>query len=258
MRPNEEAQREAFVAEMLPHLDAAYRLARALAGHEQDAEDLVQDTFLRAFRGFARYERDTNARAWLLTIMRRAFLNTRRTARSRPVLTPLETPQGTVDAADTQTPAPEEQVLRASDRKIILDALAGLPEVSRSVLALVDLAGMRYARLPRFSNAPSGPSCPACTEDAGNQVLNLRLVGGVDPELVLIRGAAVISREVNLAGRGVAPVDLVAEIAGRKIHPAASPAGGQQQDEHQQRQDSGGDEFAGGAWQPGHSLTSMN
>ncbi len=156
MRPSDEERRRAFEVEMLPHLDAVYRVARALTGHEQDAEDLLQDTYLRAFRGFARYQRGTNARAWLITIMRRAFLNTRRSIRSRPVLRPLETPERTIDVADIQTPGPEEQTLKALDRKIILDALAGMPEVTRSALALVDLAGMRYAEAAQILQCPIG------------------------------------------------------------------------------------------------------
>jgi len=141
---------------MLPHLDASYRLAYALTGHKQDAEDLVQDTYLRALSGFARYKHGTNARAWLLTIMRRAFLNTRRRALARPLLTPLETPEGTVDAPDTQTPGPEEQVIRAADRRIVLSALAELPEAYRSALALVDLSGMRYAEAAQILGCPLG------------------------------------------------------------------------------------------------------
>jgi RNA polymerase sigma-70 factor (ECF subfamily) len=156
MRPSDAEQREAFEVEMLPHLDAAYRLAWALTGQQQDAEDLVQDTFLRAFRGFRHYERGTNARAWLLTIMRRVFLNTRRAARSRPLTDPIETPERTLDVADTKTPGPEEQVLRSFDRELVLSALAGLPELSRSVLALVDLAGMRYAEAAQILQCPIG------------------------------------------------------------------------------------------------------
>jgi RNA polymerase sigma-70 factor, ECF subfamily len=156
MSLSEQEQRQAFESEMLPHLEAAYRLARALTGHQQDAEDLVQDTYLRAFSGFARYEHGTNARAWLLTIMRRAFLNTRRRARARPLLSPLETREGTVDTPDTQTPGPEEQVMRALERRVVLDALADLPEVYRSALALVDLAGMRYAEAAQILGCPLG------------------------------------------------------------------------------------------------------
>lgn len=156
MRPSDLEQREAFEAEMLPQLEAAYRLAWVLTGQQQDAEDLVQDTFLRAFRGFKGYERGSNARAWLLTIMRRAFLNSRRAARSRPILDPLETPEGSIDTPDTQTPGPEEQTLKAYDREAVLSALAGLPELSRSVLALVDLMGMRYAEAAQILQCPIG------------------------------------------------------------------------------------------------------
>jgi RNA polymerase sigma-70 factor (ECF subfamily) len=156
MRPIELEQREAFEAEMLPHLDAAYRVAWALSGNQQDAEDLVQETFLRAYRGYRRYRRGTNARAWLLTIMRNAFLNTRRAARSRPMAISLEAGEGTIDAPDRETPGPEEQVLSDFDRQVVLSALAELPEFLRSVLALVDLAGMRYAEAAQVLQCPIG------------------------------------------------------------------------------------------------------
>jgi RNA polymerase sigma-70 factor, ECF subfamily len=156
MRPSEPGQRESFEAEMLPHLDAAYRVAWALTGHQQDAEDLVQETILRAFRGYHRYQRGSNARAWLLTIMRHAFLNTRRAARSRPVAVSLDDENGPIDAPDSGSPNPEEQVLSDLDRQAVLRALAELPEFLRSALALVDLAGMRYAEAAQVLHCPIG------------------------------------------------------------------------------------------------------
>jgi RNA polymerase sigma-70 factor (ECF subfamily) len=156
MRPSDLEQRESFEAEMLPHLDAAYRVAWGLTGHQQDAEDLVQETFLRAYRGYRRYQRGSNARAWLLTIMRNAFLNARRAARARPTAVSLDAVEGAIDAPDTKSPGPEEQVLSDIDRQAVLRALAELPEFLRSVLALVDLAGMRYAEAAQVLRCPIG------------------------------------------------------------------------------------------------------
>ena len=64
-----------FEAEALPHLDTLYRVALRLAGEHSRAEDLVQDTMLKAYRAWATYRRGTNARAWLLTILRNTFIN---------------------------------------------------------------------------------------------------------------------------------------------------------------------------------------
>jgi RNA polymerase sigma-70 factor, ECF subfamily len=150
------SDREAFEAEMLPHLSAAYRLARALTGHEQDAEDLVQDSYLRAYAGFGSYRRNSNARAWLLTIVRHVFINDLRRARVRPRLFALSDEEGSTEPVDTATPSPEEQALRRLDSQMVLDALANLPELSRSVLALVDLDGMRYAEAAAVLGCPIG------------------------------------------------------------------------------------------------------
>jgi RNA polymerase sigma-70 factor (ECF subfamily) len=154
---HKERDRQAgFEAEMLPLLDAAYRLARGLTGNEQDAEDLVQETYLRAFRGFGRYLQGTNARAWLFTIMRRAFINSRSTVHSRQRFSRVDTEEGAVDVPDVRTPGPEEQSISAEEREEIFAALAGMPEVYRTVLALVDLGGMRYAEAAQVLECPEG------------------------------------------------------------------------------------------------------
>jgi RNA polymerase sigma-70 factor, ECF subfamily len=156
MRGSDQEAREAFEAEMLPYLEAAYRLARALTGHQQDAEDLLQDAYLRAFSGFRTYTLGTNARAWLLTIVRRTYLNNRRKLGSRPVTSPIDGRDGRAEPADTRTPTTEEQALQSIDSRAVLRALDGLPEPFRSVLALVDLEGMRYAEAARILRCPVG------------------------------------------------------------------------------------------------------
>lgn len=152
-------KRQAFEAEILPHLDAAYRLARILSGRQDEAEDLVQEACLRAFAGFGGYQHGTNARAWLLTILRRVFLNDRRRLRAQPLLLSLGRPNDEgefLDPADTETPGPEEQTLRDLDRATVLAALAELPELYRTVLALVDLEGLRYAEAAAVLECPTG------------------------------------------------------------------------------------------------------
>src|SRR6476469_9335979 len=139
MRGSDDEAREAFEAEMLPHLDATFRLARALTGRQQEAEDLVQDAYLRAFAGFRTYKRGTNARAWLLTIVRRTFLNNQRRLSSRPITSSLNAGDREIEPPDTRGPGTEEQVLINIDSRALLGALTSLPEPFRSVLALVDL-----------------------------------------------------------------------------------------------------------------------
>jgi RNA polymerase sigma factor (sigma-70 family) len=140
-------------------MDAAYRLAYALTGARPDAEDLVQEACLRAYAAFDRYEQGTNARAWLLTILRRIYLNDRRRMGTHPTPLPLdggregEPPR---EVVDVKAAAPEEEALRASDRRTVLGALAQLPEEYRAVLALVDLDGLRYAEAAVALGCPIG------------------------------------------------------------------------------------------------------
>jgi RNA polymerase sigma-70 factor (ECF subfamily) len=70
-----EDQRRAFEEEALPHLDAVYRVALRLAGDEAQADDLTQETMLKAYRSWHQYKRGTNVKAWLLTILRHTFIN---------------------------------------------------------------------------------------------------------------------------------------------------------------------------------------
>lgn len=152
-------RRRAFEAEVLPHLDAAYRLAYALVGSRPDAEDLVQEACLRAFAAFDRFTSGTNARAWLLTILRRVHLNNRRHLQTHPTALHFGGPgddEDVRDIADTQTPGPEEETLRALDRALVLELLAELPEDYRTVLALVDLNGLRYAEAAEVIGCPTG------------------------------------------------------------------------------------------------------
>ena len=79
-------KRESFEREALVHLDVMYRVALRLTGNPADADDLVQETMLKAYRAWDQYEKGTNAKAWLLTILRHAFINEyrRRTRRFEP------------------------------------------------------------------------------------------------------------------------------------------------------------------------------
>ncbi len=156
MRANDTERREAFEAEMLPYFDAAYRLARGLTQRQQDAEDLVQEAYLRAFAGFDRYTCGTNARAWLLTIVRHVYLNDRRRQRAQPQTVALGLDREADAMVDQRSPQPEAAALRIIDDQRVLRVLADLPEAFRSVLALVDLNGMRYAEAAEILGCPIG------------------------------------------------------------------------------------------------------
>ena len=80
-------KQRSFEEEALPHLDAVYRVALRLSGNETQAEDLTQETMMKAYRSWSQYREGTNARAWLLTILRNTFINEyRRTRRMGPTV----------------------------------------------------------------------------------------------------------------------------------------------------------------------------
>jgi len=124
----------------------AYAL-RLAAGDRQRAEDLVQETFLRAYRGFDRFEPGTNIRAWLFTILHRARTDAfRRAGRS---------PQTTELIGDGPAVAPSQDAL-ATGGEEVERALAGLPEVFRAAVILRDVEEMSYHEIARVLEVPIG------------------------------------------------------------------------------------------------------
>lgn len=156
MRDGEQAS---FEAEVLPHLDAAYRVALSLTHRQDEAEDLVQDSCVRALRGYGGFRRGSNGRAWLLTIVRNTYFNLRRQAKSHPPGVPIgamgERVRG-FEPADDRTPGPEEQAIRSLERERLLRALAVVPEPFRSAVVLVDLGDLSYADAARVLGCPRG------------------------------------------------------------------------------------------------------
>ena len=147
----EKDQPRNFEEEMLPHLDAAYNLARWLMRNEQDAEDVVQESFLRAFRFFDSF-RGGNARAWLLRIVRNTSYTWLDQGRKM---------QGTefddeLFGPDTNTVDPEEALLRSDRGRLLRQALEKLAMDYREVLILREIEGMSYKEISDVIGAPVG------------------------------------------------------------------------------------------------------
>lgn len=141
----------------LVHLDALYDVALRLARNRAEAEDIVQEAFLRAFRSFDRFNPGTNCRAWLFTILRNVFLNRVR-SRGREV---LEGEMGGFDqvAAAVATPgelSPEEQFLQTMLHGDIDRALGTLPLTFREAVVLVDIEGLTYREVADVLGCPIG------------------------------------------------------------------------------------------------------
>lgn len=132
----------AFDQVVLPHLDAAYNLARWLTRNGHDAEDVVQEAFLRALRFFDGFH-GVNARAWLLAIVRNAGYDWLRRHRPADVDPFEEEVHGAIDPS----PTPEDFVMEQADRTRVREALEALPLPWREVLILRELEGLSYREI---------------------------------------------------------------------------------------------------------------
>ncbi|WP_051378653.1 sigma-70 family RNA polymerase sigma factor [Derxia gummosa] len=151
----DDADLKRFERLALPHLDAAYNLARWLTRNDSDADDVVQEAVLRALRYFAAFRGD-NARAWLLQIVRNTCFSW--LAENRPaVIVPLD--EDDARWRDQPAPAcdePHARVLRGADRARINAALAALPVAYREVIVLRELEDLSYRDIATIADLPVG------------------------------------------------------------------------------------------------------
>jgi RNA polymerase sigma-70 factor (ECF subfamily) len=143
---------------VLVHLDALYRTALRLTHNRAEAEDVVQETCLRAFRGFHRFDPGTNARAWVFTILRHVFLNRLRRA-GREASESEEPRLESVLESATLGPDldnPEEHFLQTVLHGDIDRALRALPAPFREVVILTDLEGLSYKETSDVLDCPIG------------------------------------------------------------------------------------------------------
>lgn len=141
----------AFDDAVLPHLNTAYNLARWLTRNDQDAEDVVQEASLRAFKYWDGFS-GRDCRAWLLAIVRNTFYSWQRKRSVQPELTA----DGELDDLDDNVPSPEREVLRNADREILKAALEDLPVEFREVIVLREMEGLSYKEIADIGNVPIG------------------------------------------------------------------------------------------------------
>lgn len=151
-----------FEATVMPHIDAAYNLARWLSGSASDADDVVQEAYLRAFRFFDGFEgeEEANARAWLLAIVRNAWFTEWR----RRVQLADATPYDEEIAGDEALPGwsdeagvnPETLAVRKDEVHLVHRALEALPLVFREVLVLREIEDMSYKEVAAITGVPIG------------------------------------------------------------------------------------------------------
>jgi RNA polymerase sigma-70 factor (ECF subfamily) len=150
-------RRARFEAQALPHLDAAYNLARWLARPPLDADDIVQDAMLRAFRAFDSFRGD-NLKPWLLAIVRNCFLTAAGNARRTRNVPIIEDDQAGADdpAWIANTPDPESAAISAEERRRLDEVIALLPREFREVLVLREMEDLSYREIAQITGAPIG------------------------------------------------------------------------------------------------------
>jgi len=148
----EHGQPSDFEQDVLPHLDAAYNLARWLMRNEQDAQDMVQEAYLRAFRFFPGF-RGGNARAWLMKIVRNTCFTWLHA--NRPLQTATEFDDNFAPP-DYHAANPEELLLQNDRGTLLHTALENLPASLREVLILREIEGMSYREIADITGVPLG------------------------------------------------------------------------------------------------------
>ena len=145
---------ERFALFVLPEVEVLLRVARTLTPDHADAEDLVQDTLIRAYRGIDGFD-GAHPRAWLLTILRNTQIN--RTRRRRPEL--LDDPDRTMATVADTSPdgqSVEALVVGATFDAVVEDAFLSLPDAFRRAVELVDINGLSYAEAAGVMGVPVG------------------------------------------------------------------------------------------------------
>lgn len=150
--PQEPPALKRFEESILPHLGAAYNLARWLTRHEQDAQDVVQEACLRALKFFSGFH-GANSRSWLLAIVRNTCYTWLRQNRPREVAAVFD--EG-LHSGDGNPCTPETMLLRDSDNEALRKALEELPLEFREMLILRELEGFSYKEIAEISSLPIG------------------------------------------------------------------------------------------------------
>jgi RNA polymerase sigma-70 factor (ECF subfamily) len=158
--PDDPALRERFEREVLPLLPNLYSAALRMTRNPADAEDLVQETYLRAYRGFSGFEEGTNLRAWMYRILTNTFINSYRKKQREPV---------TVQEDDIDEwylfdklgesgvePSAEAEVIRSMPDEDVQKALEALPEGFRLAVLLADVEGFSYKEIAQILGIPIG------------------------------------------------------------------------------------------------------
>jgi len=150
-----------FEDSAMPFVDALYNTAYRMARNSEDAEDLVQETYLKAYRYYDKFTEGTNLKAWLFRILKNTFINSYRKRQSEPPRSSFDDIEDAYETsiqreAGSRIPSPEENVLENVLDEDVQRALDELPEDYRMVVLLADLEGFSYQEIAEILEVPPG------------------------------------------------------------------------------------------------------
>jgi len=158
MTGSKSEKQQAFEQQALAHTDGLYRFGMRLTGNTADADDLVQETYLKAYRFWNRYDQGTNIRAWLFRILKNSFINLYRKESKEPdivqyceIMRPTSAYRVAADANNLQ-----ELMFNNILDGDVSSAVSGLTEDFRTVVILCDIEGLTYEETARFLGCPLG------------------------------------------------------------------------------------------------------
>ena len=154
MRVGENLPSESFEQLAMPHFERLYNFACWLTHDRQEAEDLVQETYAKALKGFSTFQPGTNFRAWIYRILRNAFLSSRTGLKATPTV-PLDF-EGEEDVLPAVRETPESILLQRSDEQLVRQALEQLPVTYREILLLCEVEEMSYQEISTTLVIPMG------------------------------------------------------------------------------------------------------
>jgi RNA polymerase sigma-70 factor, ECF subfamily len=174
-----------FEEEALELSDQVYQVARRLVGSREEAEDLMQETYARAFRSWRSFQPGTNMRAWLLRILTNLNIDRARARQRRPQTEPLE--EGDyflynrlAESSGDSQPEEEERVLARLSQDNVVSALSELPHDFRDTVVLVDIGGFSYAEAAQILDVPVGTVMSRLHR--GRRILKRQLAEEADDE----------------------------------------------------------------------------
>jgi RNA polymerase sigma-70 factor, ECF subfamily len=154
MSPDPQARQDCTAG--IEHIDGLYGYALVLTQDRADAEDLVQETYLRAIRAMGRLRDDSNVKGWLFTILRNTWLNQVRKRRNAPEISDVEADENAVKLIDDDAKNPHDAYVDKLERRHVRAAIQQLPEEAREVILLREWQELSYQEIATVLDCPVG------------------------------------------------------------------------------------------------------